>query len=100
MPWAPRSLYNSHMADHEAPVTARMRVELRVRGTSSRLLAVAFDGFDVRADGAETVITGGAADEAEALGLIEHATALGFTIIGWRRLDGEPRHDGEPSTTN
>jgi len=64
-----------------------MQVELRLRGAASRLVNVAFEGFDVTIDESETVIRGDTCDEIEALGLIDRARNLGFTVVGWRSLD-------------
>jgi hypothetical protein len=70
-----------------------MRVELRLRGAGSRLVSVAFEGFDVSVEGSETVVSGVARDEIEALGLIERARGFGFAVVGWRNVD-PPRSPG------
>jgi hypothetical protein len=67
-----------------------MQIELRLRGAADRLVAVAFEGFDVSIDDTETVIRGGARDETEALGLIERARSLGFVVVSWRSVDPGP----------
>ncbi len=64
-----------------------MRVELRLRGAASRLVNVVFDGFEVVIDGSETVIRGDAKDDVEAVGLIERARNLGFTVVNWQTFD-------------
>jgi hypothetical protein len=64
-----------------------MNVELRLRGAGSRLVGVAFEGFDVAVDGGDTVVSGVARDEVEALGLIERARSLGFVVVSWRNVD-------------
>lgn len=61
-----------------------LHVELRLRGRAYRLVNVVFGDCDVSADGATTVINAIAADEAAALGLIDRATSVGFTVISWR----------------
>ena len=64
-----------------------MRVELCLRGAAERLVAVVFEEYEIRVEGADTIVLGDARDEIAALGLIERARQVGFTVVSWRNLD-------------
>ena len=68
-----------------------MQVELRLRGTGHRLVNVVFSDCDVSVDGSTTVIRTDATDEAAAIGMIERASSVGFTVIAWRCPAGDPQ---------
>jgi hypothetical protein len=67
-----------------------MRVELRLRGAAERLVAVVFEEYEVALDGSDTIVHGEARDEIAAIGLIERARHVGFTVVSWRNLDEQP----------
>ncbi len=61
-----------------------MIVELRLRGEAHRLAGIVFEGYSVTVDGSETVVRGEARDEVDAVGLIERASDVGFSVTSWR----------------
>lgn len=64
-----------------------MQVEMRIRGVAERVAVGAFPEHRVRVDRAETVVSGPADDEADALALIERARSIGLTVVGWRLVE-------------
>ena len=69
-----------------------LHVELRLRGTGYRLVNVVFSDCDVSSDGQTTLISLDADDEAAALGLIERARSVGFTVLSWQCVRETPEH--------
>jgi hypothetical protein len=61
-----------------------VQVELRLRGTGYRVVNVVFSDCEVSSDGETTVVRADAEDEAAAVGLIERARNVGFTVISWQ----------------
>lgn len=66
-----------------------LQVELRLRGTGHRVVNVVFSECDVSSDGGTTVIRTSADDEAAAVGLIDRARSVGFTVVSWYCTPGE-----------
>lgn len=62
-----------------------MHIELRLLGSSYRLVATVFEGCDVTVDGDTTVVQADVEDEAAAFGLLDRARLVGLTVLSWRR---------------
>ena len=74
-----------------------MQVELRIRGLAGRVARAAFDGYDIAVDGSNTVVTGSARDEVEALAVIDRARSMGLVVVSWRLVDPSTHEEGAPA---
>jgi hypothetical protein len=67
-----------------------MLVEMRLRGTGSRLLPSLYEGCELTPEGDQTLIRAEVGDEAAAFSLIERAREVGLVVLAWRYVGAGP----------